>query len=70
MLEVQRLQNSYCQLLHPFDDMEESKLASESKLTHLSTWVLFNQNPHDYELLKPIAGADSLPMELKARFEG
>ena len=70
MLEVQRLQNTYCQLLNPFGDIEASKLASESELTHLSTWMLIVDSPDLYSILKPFSGKDSVPMVVKARFEG
>lgn len=70
MIEVQRLQNTYCQLLNPFGDIEGSKQASESALTHLSTWMLIVDSPDDYTNFKLFAGKDSVPMVVKVRFEG
>lgn len=70
IIEAQRLQNTYCQLLNPFNDIEGSELVSESALTHLSTWMLIVDSPELYTTLKPFAGKDSVPMVVKARFEG
>jgi len=57
-------------LLNPFGDIEGSKQASESALTHLSTWILIVDSLDDYTNLKHFAGKDSVPMVVKVRFEG
>lgn len=57
-------------MLNPSDGIDEKKTIQDSPLTHLSTWMLFEDSPEIYHMLKPVAGPESLPMLVKVRFEG
>ena len=40
LIEVQQIQNAYCQLLNPINTMDETLIVSDSPIKHLSTWMV------------------------------
>lgn len=69
MIEVQRLQNSYCQLLNPWDDFSGDQLIKDTKVTHLSCWILILESALS-ERLNLLTKDDALPMRIRATHAG
>jgi hypothetical protein len=62
---VQRLQNSYCQLLNPWNDFSGDQLLKDTKVTHLSCWILILE-PALSDRLNLLTKDDALPMRIRA----
>ena len=67
MIEVQRLHNSYCQLLNPFGEMDPTQQIKDTSITNLSTWMLTTEEGLIPALAK-FSKDDALPITVKVRF--
>ena len=55
MFEIVRLKNGYCQLLNELTNEDADKIVKDSKVTHLSTWLI-TSNPELAGQLRPLIG--------------
>lgn len=69
MIEVQRLQNSYCQLLNPISSYEDSALIKDTKVSHLSCWMLIINDEDLSNELKKFTLDDALPVQIRVRYQ-
>jgi len=69
MIEVQRLQNSYCQLLNPLSDLSEDMLIKDTKVSHLSCWMLIVNNNELSSKLKKYTTDDALPIIIRVKYQ-
>lgn len=69
LIEVQRLQNSYCQLLNPWDEFSGSQLIKDTKVTHLSCWMLILEPSLSFRL-NLLTKDDALPMRIRVTHAG
>jgi hypothetical protein len=65
MFEVNRLKSSFCQLINPFNKHENEKLVKDSKITHLSTWMIVRNNPDLASKLSNVTGEEVFPINVR-----
>lgn len=70
MIEVQRLQNSFCQLLNPLSSFDDSVLIKDTKVSHLSCWMLIDNDAEllSKELIK-FTTDDALPIQIRSKHQ-
>lgn len=69
MIEVQRLQNSYCQLLNPLSSFDKNALIKDTKVTHLSCWMLIVNDEELCNKIKNFTSEDALPVHIRVKYQ-